>query len=262
MTTATAALVLALDTATRRASVALCRGETLLCEGSREVTTHSEGLMPLVEETLERCRVGVQELGAVVCGRGPGSFTGLRIGMATAKGLCLAADVPLYCGSSLQALALSVDALSGDGPGGATASLVAAPGEATASLVVAVLDARRKEVYLGLFDRGEPLMQEVVCEPARVAEHLPQGVGDRPLVLAGDGALAYQEVLLGGLGDRATLAPEGCHHVEARHLAGAARARIAAGDADDLGAAVPLYIRSSDARLPAIAQDRRPAGVD
>lgn len=230
-------LVLALDTATRRASVAVCRGEEVLAEGSREVTTHSEGLMPLVDETLRGCGVDVGELDVVVCGVGPGSFTGLRIGMATAKGLCFAAEMPLYGVSSLRALALG----------------------AGAGLVAAVLDARRREVYVGLYRDGEPLTPEIVCPPSEVAGRLSGALEDpaSTVLLAGDGALAYREILLSSL-EGATLAAEDRHVIEARQLARAALPRVAARDADDLAALSPRYIRPSDAKLPAVAQDRRP----
>lgn len=230
-------LLLALDTATRRASVALCRGATLLAEGAREVTTHSEGLMPLIDEILTRAAVAPRELDALVCGRGPGSFTGLRIGMATAKGLCLAADLPLVCVSSLLPLALAVREARGGEP-----------------LVLTLLDARRGEVY-GARYRGAVLEgEERVLPPGEVAL---LAAGDEPLLLAGDGALAHRDALLEALGPLAALAPEGCHQIEARHLCPEGVRRLAAGQTDDLGRAVPVYIRPSDAKLPAIPQDRR-----
>jgi len=238
--------LLALDTATRRASVAVCRGAQLLAEGAREVTTHSEGLLLLIQSTLERAGLAVEALDAVVCGQGPGSFTGLRIGMATAKGLCLALGRPLICVSSLSALARAAQEAD----------------ETTAGadrLVAALLDARRKEVYLGLY-RGEALLApEVVLGPQEVPARLEQLANETeqgpdgarlPAVLVGDGALAYQEQLLAALGARATLAPDPCHELAARHLLPAAHARLLAGDTDDLAAAVPRYIRPSDARLP------------
>lgn len=97
--------ILALDTATRRATVAVSRGQTILAEANRDVTTHSEGLIFLIEEALGAAELNIQDIDAVACGRGPGSFTGLRIGMATAKGLCFAAKKPLVTVSSLYALA-------------------------------------------------------------------------------------------------------------------------------------------------------------
>jgi tRNA threonylcarbamoyladenosine biosynthesis protein TsaB len=224
-------ILLALDTATRRATVAITDGRRLLAEGQREVTTHSEGLLPLIDELLGEAGLAPAALGAVVCGRGPGSFTGLRIGLATAKGLCLAAGVPLVCGSSL-------------------APLAAAAGAGARQAVVAVLDARRGEVYAAVFRGGRQQGEDFLASPEGLVlaldrQHAP---GDEPLVLAGDGALAYQELLLSGLGPRARLGAD--HVIEARHLAWAALSRVEAGDFDDLDEAVPRYIRPSDARLP------------
>ncbi len=234
-------MILALDTATRQSSVALCdaRGG-LLAEAHREVTTHSEGLLPMIHEILGQAGVIVGDLTAVACGRGPGSFTGLRIGMATAKGICLAADLPLICVSSLLPL----------GAAGAEA-------EGDDLLVAAVLDARRKEVFCGLYRGGRPVGDEVLFTPADLVPYLQREAGDEALVLAGDGALLYREVLLDGLGDRARLAADRCHQVRASHMARAAAERLAAGETDDLLHAEPLYIRASDAKLPKVAQDRK-----
>lgn len=230
--------LLALDTATGRASVAICRGRDVLAEGSREVSTHSEGLLPLIDELVRRAGVALDALGAIVCGRGPGSFTGVRIGLSTAKGLCLAAGRPLVCVSSLLPLAA------------ATAERCAS--EAT---VVTLLDARRGEVFAGLW-RGElPLGAEVACRPERLPEQLP---AEGPLLLAGDGALRYSALLLELLGTRAAMAGEGCHAIEARYLARAALPRVQAGLFDDLATAVPVYLRPSDARLPAPRSDEAP----
>lgn len=229
--------VLALDTATRRATVALCEGETILAEHAREVTTHSEGLLALVQRVLDESCLTADRLDGVACGRGPGSFTGLRIGLATAKGLCLAADLPLVCLSSLLPLARAAAPAAGQ------------------RAVLAVLDARRGEVFSGLFRAGAAAGSEQVWPPEELGRRAPH----EPLVLAGDGALLHRELLLRSLGPRAELAPDGCHRIEARELCLAALPRLAAGEVDDLERAVPLYIRPSDARLPAIPQDRRPA---
>ncbi len=223
--------LLALDTATRHATVAVAHGAGCVCEAEREVTTHSEGLLALVDEALGAAGLSVRELDAVICGRGPGSFTGLRIGLATAKGLCLAIGRPLLCLSSL--LPLGAAAAAAAGPGG---------------LVAAVLDARRGEVFTSLYRDGLALGPERVLRPEELAAEL--GRLGEPVTLAGDGALLYRELLLGAPGGPARLAPEACHAIHARHLLEAARPRLAAGEADDLAAAVPLYIRGADARLP------------
>ena len=230
-------LLLALDTSTRRASVALCAGELVLAEADREVTTHSEGLLPLLDQVLGQAARTVDQLDAVVCGQGPGSFTGLRIGMATAKGLCLAADKPLLCVSSLLPLGLALAEL--------------------AQPVAAVLDARRKELFCALYRGGEPQGEELLLSPAGAAQHLARACPEGPLVLAGDGAVLYQELLLAELGPRASLAAPHRHQVHARHLARAALPRLLRGDADELLTAEPRYLRPSDAKLPSVPQRAR-----
>jgi tRNA threonylcarbamoyladenosine biosynthesis protein TsaB len=131
--------VLAIDTATLTASAAIVVDGITLAEESVRTGSHSEELMPMVARVMERAGLVPAQLDAVAVGAGPGSFTGLRIGMATAKGIAFAAGKPLWLGSSLAALA------------------EAARRRGARGLVVPVLDARRGEVYVGLPD-GERVM--------------------------------------------------------------------------------------------------------
>jgi tRNA threonylcarbamoyladenosine biosynthesis protein TsaB len=206
--------ILALDTATQTASVAAWDGRVLV-ERAERVTTHSERLMPLIDEVLRAAGLSAAALDAIACGAGPGSFTGLRIGLATAKGLCFALGKPLALVSSLEALA----ARARDGR------------------VCAVLDAYKCEVYAGFFTvaGGVPRAEgpEEVLAPERLREKL-----QAPVALVGDGALRYR-----------SLWPElpfvdehpGPHAGEIARL-GAARA------SGDLRAA-PAYIRPSEPEL-------------
>lgn len=127
--------LLGLDTATMTASAAvIIDGAVAAAEDIH--TGHgatSEGLMPLIARVLERAGVAPRDLDAVAVGAGPGSFTGLRIGMATAKGIAFAAGIPLWAVSSLAALAL------GAVRRGATGT------------IIPVLDARRGELYAGFY---------------------------------------------------------------------------------------------------------------
>lgn len=219
--------VLALDTATLQATVAVCDGDRMLSERQREVTTHSEGLLEMVHQALSEACLDLVDLDAVVCGQGPGSFTGLRIGMATAKGLCLAADKPLYCVSSLAALAAGV------------------PREASdVGLVVgALIDARRGQLYCGWFDDGQPTGPEVVCAPEQIASPAE----GRRVVLVGNGATRYREQLLLAMPD-ARLAPPGTHQIRAAFLSRAARLELQAGRRADLHQSAPVYLRPPDIR--------------
>src|SRR5438270_5446530 len=121
--------ILALDTSTLQASVALASDGQLVAERERVVTTHSESLLVLVDECLRAADLRPADVDVVACGAGPGSFTGLRIGLATAKGLCFALGRPLALVSSLEALA----ARAPDGP------------------ACAIIDAYKCEVFAGRF---------------------------------------------------------------------------------------------------------------
>jgi tRNA threonylcarbamoyladenosine biosynthesis protein TsaB len=216
--------VLGLDTATLTASVALVSDGVLVVERRRKVTTHSEMLLSLVDEVLAEAALTPAALDGIACGAGPGSFTGLRIGLATAKGLCFALGRPLALVSSLAALA----ARAPDG-----------------SRVVAVLDAFKGEVYAGRFTvaDGVPIGDgdEQVLAPAALAAQL--AVVDGPLALVGEGALRY----------RAQLPPLALVDEEpaprAADVARLGALRLARGDADDLARSSPRYVRPSEAEL-------------
>ncbi len=236
--------LLAVDTATARATVAVSVGEAVVAEAAAEVTTHSEGLIDLIAGALELAGITLADLDALVCGRGPGSFTGLRIGLATVKGLCFAAGKPLCCAPTMVGVAGAAAARHG----------------ARAQIAV-VLDARRDEFFCGLFRGREPAGEEVVLRRDQLGGWLDgREARGEAVVVAGDGALRYrEEPALSGL----TLADEGCHQVQARHLAAFARQRIAAGEGfDDLALAVPTYLRPPDIRRPATPPPPTPAGLE
>jgi tRNA threonylcarbamoyladenosine biosynthesis protein TsaB len=219
-------LLLGLDTATLTASVAAWRDGAVAAAGEARAETHSEKLLPLVDDVLRRAGARPADLDAVACGAGPGSFTGLRIGLATAKGLCFALGRPLVMVSSLAALAA----------GGAT------PG----ALVLAVLDAKKREVYAGIYDDAlVPAAPEVVLPPAQLAGWARAVAGGRELVVVGDGALAYPEAAAACgrvlAGARST--------PDAAAVARLAAAKLARGLVENLLTAAPTYIRASEAEI-------------
>lgn len=228
-------LLLALDTATFVASVAVARDGAILAAGDAHADTHSEQLLPLVDELLRRAGVTTADLDGIACGAGPGSFTGLRIGLATAKGLGFALERPLLLVSSLAALAA----------GGVTGD----------ALILAVLDAKKREVYAGLFEADLTLLgAEVVLPPARLCDHVRALAAGREVVVVGDGAAAYPEAAAACgrvLGD-ARRTPD------ARAIALLAARRLAAGSIDDLAMAAPSYIRASEAEIAIPPVERFP----
>jgi tRNA threonylcarbamoyladenosine biosynthesis protein TsaB len=215
-------MLLAVDTATLSAGVALWQDGRALAERRRIVTTHSEALLSMIDEVFVEAGVAPGAIDAVACGAGPGSFTGLRIGLATAKGLCFALQKPLVMISSLAALA----ARAPDGR------------------VCAALDAFKGEVYAAVFSvaAGVPTREgdERVLPPTNLIAQL----ADAPVAfVVGSGAAKYPELV----GAARLLDEEaGPRPADVARL-GAARA--ARGDYDDLAAAAPTYIRPSEAEL-------------
>ncbi|HVV16956.1 MAG TPA: tRNA (adenosine(37)-N6)-threonylcarbamoyltransferase complex dimerization subunit type 1 TsaB [Polyangia bacterium] len=220
-------LFLCLDTSTPTARVAVIDADAQV-RFSAEVTAdrHAGHLMPLCAQALQAAGVAPADLAGIACGGGPGSFTGLRIGLAAAKGLALPTGVPLYVVSSLEALALDIL-----GAGRAPAAATAVP----------CLDAGKGEVYVAAYAAdAERLVREVSpsmrVSPAEVAAWLaPLGAA----VVAGNGAARYGERL--GTPQVADVA--GPSAISVGRLALLQRAR---GEAADLAAVVPSYGRPPD----------------
>ena len=214
-------IVLAVDTSTLQAGVAIWRNERVLASRQRIVTTHSDALLVMIDEAFADAGVIPADVDAIACGAGPGSFTGLRIGLSTAKGLCFALDKPLVMISSLAALA----ARAPDGR------------------VCATLDAFKGEVYAGIFTvaAGVPTVDgiEAVLPPAQLLPRLADVA-----FIVGSGAAKYPELVAAP----ARLLDE---HPGPRpaDVARLAAIRVARGDLDDLSRASPTYIRPSEAEL-------------
>jgi tRNA threonylcarbamoyladenosine biosynthesis protein TsaB len=221
--------LLALDTSSLQASVALTDDERVLAERERVVTTHSESLLVLVDECLRAAGLTVADVDVIACGAGPGSFTGLRIGLATAKGLCYAAKKPLVMVSSLAALALR---LPDDAP------------------CVCAVDAFKHEVYAARFDvqKGHPQLvgAERVLPPAELATELATLA---PITLLGNAVQKYPELLVPGVRPVEALP-------SALAVAILARRRALAGELDDVATAAPRYIRPSEAELVKAGRQR------
>ncbi len=194
--------VLGIETSWRVGSVALAAGGVVA--GRRFLTTpsaHASGLIRAVDEVLGEAGIGVDELAGVVVGAGPGSFTGVRIGGAAAKGLATSLGVPLYATSSLRAASFALEAL---GPGVALPPEMA-EGEGSSGrrspppelrgderqLRHVLLDARRGRVYGAAYDVGADGPAEAVAPHAGTILDVLNGRPPRDTVFVGDGALAH-----------------------------------------------------------------------
>lgn len=184
--------------------------------------SHVTSLPGLVERVLARAGLAVGDVEGLAISIGPGSFTGLRIGLGLAKGLAFAGGVPLAAVSTLEAHTVS-------------------PGTAPD----AALDARKHEVYAAVFDvekdgtlrRRGP---DMALAPDALAAELPPGT-----VLVGDAASAYPETFGRGL----IVRPFETHHPRGGTVACLGARRLAAGEAVDVGAVEPVYVRPSEAEL-------------
>ncbi|CAN5674230.1 tRNA (adenosine(37)-N6)-threonylcarbamoyltransferase complex dimerization subunit type 1 TsaB [soil metagenome] len=166
-------MFVALETATDTGSVALGTGTALAGEVVIGVRTrHAESLLPALEFLLERSRVSRRDITAVVVGAGPGSFTGVRVAAATARGLAHGLGVPLFAYSSLAALA---DETAADRP------------------VCALFDARRGEVYAACYERptGSNVLQEIMAPAVLGVADLRDRMRDIQPFYAGEGAVRY-----------------------------------------------------------------------
>ncbi len=210
-------LVLGLDTCLSVCSVAVLDGERVLASAREGMARgHQERLAPMARDVMAQAGLAFDRLDRIAATVGPGSFTGLRVGLAFAKGLALALGKPAVGIGTLEALAAEA-----------------------AGLVFPAIDARRGQLYLQAFEDGRALMapDAVTAEvaAARIAE-LSQG---RPFSLVGSGA-----ALLADFAPSATF-------IEAEGADARAVARLAQGRSP--GPLKPLYLRAPDAKLPASA---------
>jgi tRNA threonylcarbamoyladenosine biosynthesis protein TsaB len=222
--------LLALDTATSTAGIAVVDGDRVLGEVRHDTAGRGADLLVAIDRLCREAGVAPGELEAIAVGAGPGSFTGLRIGMATAKGIAFAANRPLWAVSSLAALADD-------------AQRELATGQQVAEVVIcAALDARRGEVFAGCFRGGVAIAAERVLAPRELAPWADEaGAHAQRVWFAGDAIAAH----------RAALAALEGQWLEARTPSGRAVARLAlAGARVDvtLGGA-PTYIRPSEAEV-------------
>jgi tRNA threonylcarbamoyladenosine biosynthesis protein TsaB len=216
--------LLALDTATEVCTVALWLDGEIL-ERFEPGSQHSERILPMVDALLAEAGLMLTQLDALAFGRGPGSFTGLRIGAGVAQGLAFGADLPVVPVSSLAALAQGV----------------------AASRVLAAFDARMQQVYWGAYLRSSeglmtPVMTEAVVNPALAP--LPAG---HAWVVAGSGWDAYQDILEPRIHQHGSTGLPGVVP-HARDVAILAVADFQVGEAVAAEFAVPIYIRDDVAK--------------
>lgn len=209
-------IILGLDTCLDACSAAVLEDGAVRAQASHPMARgHQEAIAPLVAEVMAQAGLAFSDLDRIGVTIGPGSFTGLRVGLAFAKGLGAALGRPVVGVGTLSALAEP------QGPG----------------LVFAAIDARRDQIYLQAFAGGRPLMAPDALEAATAAARVAELSGGREAVLIGSGAPLLADLM------------PGARLIEALACDPAAVARLAAAQAHP-PAPRPLYLRAPDARLP------------
>lgn len=228
--------LLALDTATEHCGVGLAVDGRMSVElGLSHGQTHARYLMAGVRAVLELAGIALEEVDAFAVTRGPGSFTGLRIGISTVKGMALAWEKPMVGVSSLAVLAHQADVAQG--------------------LICPMIDARRKEVYWSLYrqNRGgiEQIEPEQVGPAARAAEKI-----NAPCMFVGNGALAYRQILNENLHQPACWVSTTNSALRIGWVARLAWERLEKQGPDDVRTLSPAYLRKSDAELNSVVGGR------
>jgi tRNA threonylcarbamoyladenosine biosynthesis protein TsaB len=216
--------ILAVDTATEACSAALLVGDTLFSRWEEAPRDHTRKILPMVQAVLEDAGISLSDLDAIAFGRGPGSFTGVRIGISVAQGLAFGVGVPLIGISTLAAMAQGAYRLDG------------------AEQVLTAIDARMNEVYFGRYELIDGRMQlvgdEVVSDPAALVDARGKQAG--PVTCVGTGFETYGETL-SGLADE--LAVSQVRFPAAEDMLPLARAAWLAGEAVPVEQATPVYLR-------------------
>ena len=232
-------LILAFETSAKAGSAALLEDGILLSESYQNTgLTHSQTVMAMAENLLTNCGHTPDDVDAVAVAAGPGSFTGVRIGVAAAKGFAWGGQKPCYGVSTLEAMARGFGLLNG--------------------YVLGVMDARRNQVYTALFHFEGRLLTRLWPDRAISLAELEEQIKNlsEPVFLVGDGAKLCYNILQEQL-PQLVLPPEHRQHQRAVGVALAAQAAIDAGEMGDGAALKPNYLRLSQAERERLAREQK-----
>jgi tRNA threonylcarbamoyladenosine biosynthesis protein TsaB len=226
--------ILGIETATGIGGVALVDDEKLLAESSMDMAmTHAERLMVLVDRVFKDTGLTPEDLDGMAVSIGPGSFTGLRVGVSTVKGLATGKPVPVAAVPTLEAMAWNVS------PGG--------------HRICPMIDAKKGEVYAAVYSRAadgtlKSMMEEQVILPEALCERLLEPSGSATVFL-GDGVSRYREILENRLGGQALFASASLSRPFPSTVAWIGLRKFRRGEAADTRSLVPAYLRRSDAEV-------------
>jgi tRNA threonylcarbamoyladenosine biosynthesis protein TsaB len=222
-------IILAVDTSGLGCSVALTDNTQLIADVNlRNNETHSKHLMGVIQDVLRISGVEMEAIGLFAVVHGPGSFTGLRIGMSAIKGLSMATGKPVVGVSSLDALAYSV--------------------HYPDCRLCAMIDARKDEVFTASYILENGTLKKT-SEENLIGHGLLSVDMHDPTVFFGSGAVRYRDIIIHRMGANAIFAPESFHHVYAENVAILGYASFNNQKSENWSGIAPCYIRKSDAEI-------------
>jgi tRNA threonylcarbamoyladenosine biosynthesis protein TsaB len=230
--------ILGIDTATSCGGIGLIDDDGIVAEYAfhREETPSAQ-LVPAIKTLLEESQLDLGGIDGMAISLGPGSFTGLRVGLSAVKGLALATEKPVAGVATLDALAAQLPP--------------------TTAQICPLVDARKGEVYTALYKqreggRVEQLSPYKVLSPSKLFEEIPL----QETVFVGDGVETYGELIAERLGHKALFAPPHLNCLRGSTVAELGLQHIKKGEKDDISSLVPIYVRRSDAEIKWAQQER------
>jgi len=227
-------LILALDSSTQTGAVSLCQGERIIAEYNLNLKmTHSQRLMPQVVRVMEETQMELNELDGIAVGIGPGSFTGIRIGVATAKSLAQVLEIPIVSVSTLEVLANSL--------------------VHTDKYICPVIDARRERVYTGVYkEKMDGLKQQVLSERMISVTDLVQKIGqdfNEDVIFIGEAIDKYGAIIKSELGKQARFVTSTYNIPRGGILGRIGANKLKNDEGDDLFKVNPNYLKRSQAEI-------------
>ena len=219
--------ILAVDTSANTATVAILNDDKLLAEEIvNHKKTHSETLMPMIDLALKRCDMDISDIDLFAVANGPGSFTGLRIGVSTIKGLAHGLSKPVVEVSTLEGMAYNLFLADG--------------------IISPIMDARRSQVYNAVYQWEEGTLKELTPPRALSIEECVEDLlkYNKKVILLGDGVPVHREYIKSAMGDMAVFAPASCNDQRASSLASVAMGKHEKKTAHEV---TPVYLRKPQA---------------
>ena len=231
--------VLGLDTGSGVARLGVVSGGRVLAAIAQPVKSHGADLPAAVDELLRAAGIGIRDLSAIAVGTGPGSFTGLRVGLSYAKGIAAGARIRIVGISSLDAIALC-----------ASGTPAARPG----TKICPILDARKGEVYTSLYAVVSDALEKVTDDLVIPLDEFASRIAGEVLFV-GESKAEDARVLVVRRGGRATVAGAAELWHQGSFIAALGAARVARNDVDDATTVEPLYVRAPEASVKSTAVD-------